>query len=340
MNRNSPFALIAVFVLASLSCNIVDTVVNQAVNNAAGGNENPNAVSQLWPDVPKMDGLTSSPDAELPPSLKVVMRTGVNLMMKGLGEGGPEWDWIMFSTTKTSDDVKNFYTPERMAANGWEKDQSACLSGSQSGIAQAGVFCAFTKHQGDKGVGVMIFAVPDDQTKQTIVLFTRMEGTETPTAQQAQPTRGAITMLHGSAPYGIERRPMPNGLNLDQLLPKQVGPYTRVLIEKSEQRGVPPTSIQVDGNSIYATYRAGASEIFVEFAVNSSAANAQAALDTAASEVVGGKFPTDPKVGSIGTEPSYLKYGTFFAWTRGGYYFSASAKSDAALDAFTQAFPY
>lgn len=151
-------------------------------------------------------------------------------------------------------------------------------------------------------------------------------------------------MPNTAVPFNIDQRPMPTGLNLDQLLPKQVGPYTRVLLEKSEQRGVQPTSIQVDGNSVYATYRAGANEIFVEFAVSSSAADSQSILETAAGETTSG-FPTDPRFGSLGAEPSYLKVndesGAFFAWTRGGYYFSASAKNgEAALDAFMQAFPY
>jgi len=33
--------------------------------------------------------------------------------------------------------------------------------------------------------------------------------------------------------------------------------------------------------------------------------------------------------------------GAFFAWTRGGYFITANAKSgEAALDAFMNAFPY
>lgn len=145
-------------------------------------------------------------------------------------------------------------------------------------------------------------------------------------------------------PYGLEKRAMPTGLNLDQLLPKQVGSYTRVQLEKSEQRGTAPTSLEVDGNSVYATYRAGNDEIFVEFAVSSSPGNARSILETAAGETASA-FPTDPRSGSLGTEPGYLRVvdenGAFFAWTRGGYYYSASAKSgEPALDAFMQAFPY
>lgn len=151
-------------------------------------------------------------------------------------------------------------------------------------------------------------------------------------------------MLNATAPYGIEKRPMPSGTNLDQLLPKQLGPYTRTKLELSSNRSVAPTTIQLDSDSVYATYRDGGNEIFVEFAVSSSAHDAQATLETAAGEVSGG-FPTDPRLGSMGTEPSYLKVadsdGAFMAWTRGGYYFSASAKNgESALNAFMQAFPY
>ena len=164
-------------------------------------------------------------------------------------------------------------------------------------------------------------------------------------AATATPTpRGQIKPLSWNAPYGIEKRPMPTGMNLDDLLPRQVGPYSRTLLERSDQRGVAATSIEIDGSSLYATYKAGAKEIFMEFAIDANAVNAQATLDTAALES-NAKFPTDPRFGSIGTEPSYFKSnnesGAFFAWTRGNYYFSASANGgEADLDAFVQAFPF
>ena len=58
-----------------------------------------------------------------------------------------------------------------------------------------------------------------------------------------------------------------------------------------------------------------------------------------------GIYPSDPRFGSFGTEPSYLKVvnkdGAFFAWTRGGYFFTADAEDgEADLDAFINAFPY
>ena len=233
MSRQKSAILFAFLVLSSLACSLVDT----ALNAATGGDSNLRTVAQLWPDVPRMEGLTSSPDAQLPPALKVVMQTGVNLMMKGLGDDSPEWDWIMFSAGKTPDDVSGFYTPQRMAANGWESDKSACLNGSTQGFAQAGIFCTFTKQQGGKQVGLMIFAVPDNQTKQTTLMFVRLEAAQTPVAGP-QPTGGPITKLNGSAPYGVDKRPMPGGQNLDQLLPKQVGPYTRASVDGTDRKSV------------------------------------------------------------------------------------------------------
>ena len=157
-------------------------------------------------------------------------------------------------------------------------------------------------------------------------------------------TKKEIKPLKGTAPYGVEKRPMPSGLNLEELLPKLVGSYTRTSLEESERRGVTPSSIQVDGQSVYATYKSGAKEVFVEFAVSSNAATAQETLLPAAADTIG-KFPSDARLGSIGTEPSYLrvntKSGAFYAWTRGKYYFSASAKGGLAdLDAFLKSFPY
>ncbi|MFN8456096.1 MAG: hypothetical protein U0401_15750 [Anaerolineae bacterium] len=134
-------------------------------------------------------------------------------------------------------------------------------------------------------------------------------------------------------PYGIDKRPMPTGNDLEQLLPKQVGSFTRQSLQKPA----------VAGDPTYAEYRSGEADIFMEFALTESAANAQLVLDTAAGETTD-KFPTDPHFGAMGKEPSYLKVigeGAFFAWTRDRYYFSAHAKRGVQdLDAFMQVFPY
>ena len=308
-------------------------------------------VGDLWPDVPKMEGMTST-EAELPVYIHLLMRTMLNnlyrLNKEGEDKTPTKGDWAVFITPKSADDVKNFYSNERMTSFGqWDASQkSTCLDGKQYGFS--GVACVFGKTVNNRGNGLLIVASQDEAKKQTNVFFVRVESDEAantnkpPSAPSAP--RGEIKPIDWNAPYGIEKRTMPTGLDLDALLPKQVGPYTRALLERSDKRGVVPTSIEVDGASVYATYKAGDKDIFVEFGVSGSAENAQSALNTAASETTA-KFPSDPRFGSIGTEPSYLKVtnesSAFFAWTRGKYYFSASAKGgEADLDAFMQAFAF
>jgi hypothetical protein len=304
-------------------------------------------VADLWSDVPKMDGLQKS-DIDLPIPMKLLAQP---ILDRTLGGGTHKGDWIVFTTKKSPEDVKKFYTNDRMTSYGhWDPSKnSTCMDGSSQGFTEVGLFCVFEKTETTKQTGLMILTGRGKTSEPMSVFFFRVEGPPNnqpapapAPAPEQQPKE--ITALNGEAPYGIEKRPMPSGLNLDELLPKQVGPYSRTLLEMSAQRGVQPTSIEIDGNSVYATYRNGAAEIFMEFAVSSSAKNAQATLDTAAGET-SNQFPTDPKYGSIATEPSYLKVnnesGAFFAWTRGGYYYSANAKKgEAALDTFMQAFPY
>jgi hypothetical protein len=346
MSKFFTAVLVGALVFGGASCSKIKTFT--------GDYQNLKKVGDLWTDVPRMDGLGPS-EAEMPIFVKLLMRTALNNLGHLNNENEDRThgagDWVVFTTANLPEDVKNFYTNDRMTSfGGWDASKnSTCLNGSEYGFS--GVGCVFKKNSNNRAIGLLIVAAQDEQKKQTTVFFVRVETDETPaannqanTATSPKAAKGQIKALNGTAPYGIEKRPMPAGLNLDELLPKQVGPYTRMLIEKSNQRGVPPPSIEIDGNSVYATYTAGGKEIFVEFAVTSSPENAQTALDVAATEVTD-KFPSDPRFGSIGTEPSYLNVnnqsGAFCAWTRGDYYFSASAKGgEADLDLFMQSFPY
>ena len=340
--------------LALISCSILLFAITscRTIKTITGSDTELKKVGTLWSDVPKMEGLTSS-ESDMPLFVKLLMRTALNNLYRLNKEGEDKTpstgDWAAFTTTQSPQDVQNFYSNDRMTsfANWDASKNSTCLNGKDQGFN--GVACVFHKNANKKDIGLLVVAAQDDQKKQTNVFFVRVESPESskgeakPTANTPTPT-AEIKPLNGSAPYGIEKRPMPNGLNLDELLPKQVGSYNRTLLEKSDKRGEPATSIEVDGNSVYATYKAGDKEVFVEFAVGSKPESAQNVLELAAGETLG-KFPSDPSVGSIRTEPSFLRVadtsGGFFAWTRGNYYFSVDAKGGSTdLDEFMQAFPY
>jgi hypothetical protein len=135
-------------------------------------------------------------------------------------------------------------------------------------------------------------------------------------------------------PYGIGQRPMPEGEDLDTLLPPQVGPYIREPVKTPARRNMP----------IYANYRRGAAAVFVELGICDDAGGAQMALATAKAET-DAEFPDVPQLFVKRRGACCLRtvnrLGAFMAWTRGRYYFSAHAEGgEQDLDEFMQAFPY
>lgn len=342
--------IVVLILLAVMSCRLADKFVGGGLDLERRG--------ELWSDVPKMDGLEAS-ELEMPLAIKVLMRTVLNNLWRFNREGEDKTpvsgDWIVFTSAKTAADIQGFYSNDRMSSFGkWDSSMKpTCVEGKEKGID--GVFCVFHKIENGKEIMLAVIAMQDDKANRINLFFLRLEKDAEPEAANtsiapdntsASPNKNtAITKLNGSAPYGIEKRPMPSGTDLDQLLPKRVGPYTHVTLERSEQRGTTPTSLETDGNSVYATYKNGDKEIFVEFSVASTPENAQAGWEVVVGDANEGIYPSDPRFGSFRTEPSYLKVvnegGAFFAWTRGGYFITAHAKrGETELDVFMNAFPF
>lgn len=180
MKRTIFAAILAVSLSTALACGALN------LGNLAGAGGQYTTAAQLWSDIPPMNGLTPSQLSEIPLPLKLVLRT----ILGNLGRLNPQGqdqttgniDWIAFNSSGTPDDVTNFYTPDRMAASGWDKsDQSTCLNGSDQGNPQVGVICVFTKTQGAQQTSLAIIASEDANTKQTTVFFLRLEQAITPT---------------------------------------------------------------------------------------------------------------------------------------------------------------
>ncbi len=169
--------VVAILLLASLACGLTDTVTNavgDTISNTITGDTSFTAAAQLWADVPRMDGLDSS-NLDIPVVAKVMMQT---MMSQILAQGQASADWIVFSTNRTAAEIESFYTTDLMIAAGWDQsDESTCLSGSDQGIDQVGLFCVFAKEEGSNQVGLMIISVPDEENAgKTNLFFIRIEG--------------------------------------------------------------------------------------------------------------------------------------------------------------------
>lgn len=184
MHKNTRISLaLAVLLLASLACGLIDSVTDQvsgAVGNTISGDTSFTATSQLWADVPRMDGFESS-ELEVPLMAKVLMQT---MMSQFLAEGKGGADWIVFSTSNTTQAIQDFYSSVLVGVNGWESsDETTCFSGSDQGMADVGLFCVFLKQEGNVDTGLMLIAAPDEENAgKNNVFFIRIENrNETPT---------------------------------------------------------------------------------------------------------------------------------------------------------------
>jgi hypothetical protein len=198
--------------LAVLACGPLDSVME----TVAGDDANFTNVSELWSDVPRMEGLTAS-EVDMPASVKFIART----IIGNLGLLNPEGedrttgkvDWIVFETGKSGDDVKAFYTPERMTENGWaEAGQSPCLQGSDFGVADVGALCVFEKRQGEAQTQLAIVVARDEQAQKNYVFFLRLETVATPAPEVATP-QPAVSLVEVKPGMDV------SALNVCDLLP-------------------------------------------------------------------------------------------------------------------------
>lgn len=151
-----------------------------------GGGDNYKPAAQLWSDVPRMDGLTASEAEDLPLPVKLLMRTILGNLGRLNAEGEDQTtgniDWISFKSSAPADEIGRFYSPELMAASGWEQgDGSNCMSGDAEGLTTGAVLCAFGKKENGKDISLAIIATQDESTKETSVFFLRLETEESAT---------------------------------------------------------------------------------------------------------------------------------------------------------------
>lgn len=167
-----------------LGCGIIDQVVNNTVGGAIGGAKG-NTVSNLWSDVPPIQGAQKLA-LDLPLTVQVIIQGLIKASASSSDVQLDQFDWIAFSTNQTPQQIAAFYTVQRMTAAGWNmKDMPGCTASSDT--SSSGGFCVFAKGKGtanEKGTVLFVVLAQDDSTKQTQVYYVRLEGiaiTSTPT---------------------------------------------------------------------------------------------------------------------------------------------------------------
>lgn len=152
--------------LLTLLGTMLFTTACGVVSSLFGLSTSSGTVSQLWDDVPRMDGLTKA-DLQMP----VAARMALQAMTQD------RFDFIAFTTSATPNAVQEFYTNERMAEAGWNStDAQGCLG--DSGDQSVGAICVFGKKSGGEDEVLAVVVAKDDSSPQTQVFFARIVTTK------------------------------------------------------------------------------------------------------------------------------------------------------------------
>jgi len=145
---------------------IFGVVVSCRMAERFTGGSNSGAVSNLWPDVPPVAGARKI-DLQLPLAARVVIGT----MVKG------KLSFIAFSTEKSVLEVRDFYSRDRMATNGWTPHDQGCV-GDNEETKGHGIVCLYTRKDQGKEEGLAIVMSQEEQPRATNLIYARFDMTE------------------------------------------------------------------------------------------------------------------------------------------------------------------
>src|SRR3569832_2013342 len=142
----SLLALILIFGLA-ISCKLSEKLA---------GDKNAGTVSELWPDVPPFQSATKA-EIEIP--------LGMRLLIRGMTQS--KMNFITFRTDKPAQEVKDFYSVDRMKAAGWIANDKGC-TGDTENATNHGAVCLFSKKNIGKDDALAIIVAQDEKLPDTI----------------------------------------------------------------------------------------------------------------------------------------------------------------------------
>jgi hypothetical protein len=148
-------------------------------------------------------------------------------------------------------------------------------------------------------------------------------------------TSDAVALPSGAktaVPYGLDRRPSPEGIALGDILTANIGPFRRGPLETDAL----PTNADLN-----VEYRFGPSTVMIGLVVAASEDLARCAV-RAARDMAAPAGKTSP-VSSAETRQrnfAFVKTDDFVAWSRGRYFFYVKTDSAKALDEFMANFVY
>ena len=146
---------------------IFGVAISCRLSERLAGDKSAGTVSELWADVPPFQGATKA-ELEIP--------LGVRLLLRGMSQG--KVNFISFRTDKPAQEVKDFYSVERMKAAGWSANDKGC-TGDTEDSKNHGAVCLFSRKDGSKEEGLAIIVAQDEKLPETNIFYARIDTTQT-----------------------------------------------------------------------------------------------------------------------------------------------------------------
>lgn len=132
------------------------------VRSLVGLSTSSGTVSQLWDDVPRMDGLIQA-DLQMPVAARMALQAITQ----------DRFDFIAFTTAHSPAEVQGYYSEERMEQAGWtSSDTRGCVG--DTGDASVGAICIFGREVGGGNNLLAVIIAKDDASTEAQVFFARI----------------------------------------------------------------------------------------------------------------------------------------------------------------------
>ena len=145
---------------------VLGVAISCKLSERLAGDKNAGTVNELWPDVPPFQGATKA-DVEIP--------LGVRLFIRGMSQR--RVNYISFRTDKTAQEVKDFYSNDRMKAAGWAANDKGC-TGDMDDKKNHGAMCMFSRRDGGKEEALAIIVAQDEKLPETNIVYARIDTTQ------------------------------------------------------------------------------------------------------------------------------------------------------------------
>ena len=157
MKLSASLIALAMLFAVAVSCHLAESLT---------GDPKAGTVSSLWPDVPPLEGAQKA-DLEIPLGARLALRA----MMQG------KINFISFTTDKSAQEVKDFYSNDRMKAAGWTPNEKGCIGDTEDQKSH-GAVCFYGRKDNQKDEGLAIIIAQDEKTKKTNLFYARIDMTE------------------------------------------------------------------------------------------------------------------------------------------------------------------